>query len=374
MTPWEIVEYLRVAEDPSEILSKLDPADPFWVGASYALDPFIGKIYRLAIRRDPTTYGPGLPTKLFIEAVDAIIAGKVTGDNLAKAVEAISRTCQAEEWLFWYKPILQGDLDIPISFSDFNKHCPETYAIRPIKLHNPKLITSLTDLPERFFIQPEYDDERVFWMIDSRYEPIEIRCYDSRIRRVYNDEVQASLLDMARKHPYDIVLFGHMGKQGFLVDDILTREQFAQEGGAQLLHKRLMATAALGIQPVQMSGLMTSSDLDRFYKELDLIFQQGYKGAVLRNLDGHYPFRVQSDVLVSPATKTIMICKEVLPGIGIKAEVVRGKKTTKADIRLGLTETAWKDISELSIGRRLDVLSCGQKNGELVLPMFCQWR
>lgn len=373
MSPWEIVEHLH-SVDPSEIFGKLDPSDPFWVGASYAMDPFVGTICRIPISKDPPRYGPGLKVKFFEEIVDAVIAGKLTGDDLAKAVEAISKTCQAEEWLYWYKPILQGTMEIPVTPDQFNEYCPEKYSIRPVKLHKPKPISSLSDLPERFFMQPEYPTERVFWMIDSRQEPIEIRCYDSKMRRVKNQDVEDSFIEMAQRHPVNIVIFGHLGSRGFLIDDVLTREQFAQEGGAQLLHKRLIAAAALGVQPVQMSSLMTPKAMDKFYKELDLLLQQGFPAVVIRDLDGHYPFRVNQDVLVKPNIKATVTFMGCTPGVEIKAETMRGKKLIKANIRLGLTESVWKDISESSIGRRLDVLSCGQKGDELILPVFHQWR
>jgi hypothetical protein len=378
LTPWEIVECLHATENPLEILGSLDQADPFWCGASYAIDPFVGIIVRLPLRRDPQQYGNGIHPETFERLVKPILDGQLTGDRLVMGIEALSKYCREDEWVLWYKRILQGEMSIPICLDDFNEFCPDQYKIRPVRLHKPKNISSLSDLPSRFFIQPLYPTPRVFWMIDSTHTPIEIRCYDEKLRRVHNVEVEESLIEMARKQPMNIVLFGHMGQRGFIADDILTHDQFAQERGAPLLYRRLMGLAQLGIQTAQMSPLITPQTIDRFYKEFDLVLQQGFVGVIIRDLEGYYPFReksqVQPDILVRPSIKSVVTCRDVIPDVGIKAETMRGKKTVKAIVRVGLTESIWKDISESSVGRRLEVLSCGQNDGEILLPVFQGWK
>lgn len=338
------------------------------------MDPFVGIIVRLPLKRDPTIYGQGLQPQVFDQIVKGIIDNRITGDRLADAVQALSKTCREEEWLFWYKRILQGELDVPIDLATFNQYCPDQFQIPPPALNIPKPIKAAADLPSRFFLQPDYADERVFWLIDSTHNPIEIRCYDSKFRRVRNSPNEEILIEFARSQPMDVVLFGHQTRRGFVTTDILTREQFTAESGVYPFHHRLMALAKLELPTVQMSPFLTPRDSDQFFKEFDLILQQGFDGAIIRDLDARYAFRVQPDLLVKPSIKSLLTCTEVKPGVGLRAESMTAKKMVTANIRLGLTSMVWNDISELSVGRRLEVLSCGQKDGELLLPVFQKWR
>jgi hypothetical protein len=371
MTPWEIVANLH---DPESVLAELRPDDPFWIPASFAIDPFVGIIVRLPLRRDPNQYGSGLDPRVFERVVKLILDGQLTGDRLAEAIEALSRSCREPEWLFWYKPILQGEMDIPVPLATFNKYCPLEAQIPPPVLNKPKALTTSAKLPNRFVIQPIYPSDYVFWMIDSRHQPIEIRGYDSRIQRIRDNRMMDILADFAREKPVDIVLMGYQNSSGFIVDDILSREQFTQESGIISLEKRLAALDHLGIPVVQTSPPLIPQMEDEFFKELGLIFEQGYKEAVIRNLDANYPFRVQCDINISPTMKGIVTCTEVIFGKGIRGESKRGDKTIKAFIRLGLKASIWETISDSLIGRRLDILSCGQKDGEFLLPIFQNWR
>jgi hypothetical protein len=374
MEPWKTLEILETA-DPSDVLSKLPPEDPFWVGASYAIDPFVGKILYLPLEYDPRRYGEGISPQTFDKLAKSIIDEQLTGDNLSKAITALSHYCSEDEWLLWYKPILLGELTIPLALEVFNNFCPDDQRIPPPPLSKPRGMHSIADLPQKFFLQPLYPAERVFWFLDSAHAATEVRCYDSQIKRYRKPELEAAFIEFAKKQPMDIVLFGYMVNNVFLADDLLTREQFSKESGAFPLHRRLMGVAKLQLPAVQMSPLLTPERLDQFYKELDLILQQGYEGAIIRNLDGHYPFREQFDVLIKPTIKATVTCTGVVPDVGIRAESTRGKKKINSFIRLGLTNAVWKDISVSSpIGRRLDVLSCGQKDTELLLPVFKQWR
>lgn len=369
MAPWEIIE--RLSQD-ADTIKQLGNSDPFWLGASYAMDPFVGIIVRLPLRRDPKVYGDGVSPQIFEKIVDAILDGSLKGDSLVVAIEAFSKYCQEDEWLFWYKRILQGEMCIPLTLEQFNQHCPEAYRIAPPALSNPKPIKAREDLPDKFFLQPVYPMERVFWLIDSTHTPIEIRCYNEDCKRVHNQVVEEYLVEFARKQPMDIVLFGHQSRH-FVADDILTREQFTQEIGAHPLHRRLMGLAKLELPVAQMSPLLTPHRVDKFYSELNLLLEQGFEGAILRDLDAHYPFRKQADVLIKPSTKYSATCTEITEN-ELRGEAIKGKKTLKLNVRLGLTQRLWKDISESSIGRRFDVLACGQKEGELLLPRFIGWK
>ncbi len=373
MKPYEIANHLSSSNSPEDLLGSLKQDDHFWGSASLAIDPFVGVIVRLPLRRNPTEYGDGLDPKIFEKVVKLILDGELTGDRLAVSIELLSKSCQEDEWLFWYKPILKGEMDIPISLEIFNKFCPLEYQVPPPILNKPKAIVSMADLPRKFIIQPEYPFKYVFWFIDSMHQAIEIRCYDSDIRRVRDSRVAEILAEFARSKSLDIVLMGYMTEGSFIASDILSRDQFTRETGIASLENRLAVLDKFGIPIVQNSPVLTSQG-DEFFKELNLIFEQGYKGAMIRDIDGNYPFRVQCDLAVSPTIKGIITCTEIVPSVGIRGESKRGEKMINSFTRLGLKESTWRSISEERIGQRFDVLSCGQKDTELLLPIFQSWK
>lgn len=370
MTPWELAERLA-HEDQEVILAELAPDDAFWVGASFAVDPFVGIIYRLPLR-DPPRYGSGVSPQVFDKLARYILDGKLTGDPLAMAIEQFSVHCREAEWSRWYRRILKGELNLRLPLALFNRYAPDQFRVPPPVLNRPKPIASLADLPKRFVLTPDYG-ERTFWLINSKVDPIEICGYDAQIRRYENRAIAIKLADFARKHAVDIVLTGFVQGEEFLAEDILTREQFTQESGAHPLHRRAVGIVKLGLPIVQMTDLLVPDQMSLFYHELNLILEQRYEGAIVRDLDANYPFRIQPDRLIRPSIKATLTVKEILPEIGILAEYTRGKKQIVTMVHLGLTEPMLRDISE-SQGKRFDVVSCGVKDSQLLFPVFKHWR
>jgi len=368
MTPWEVVELLA-CEDQEHILASLGADHPFWIGASYAIDPFVGIICRLPLR-NPRQYGNGIQPAIFDKVVRYILDGSLTGDSLVMAIEQLSMHSQEAEWTRWYKPILKGELNLRLPLDLFNRYVPDEFRIPPPAINQPKPVTS-ENLPKRFVITPDYG-ERTFWLINSKIEPIEISAYDAQVKRYENLRAVANMVDFARRHEVDIVLIGFMQGDDFLAEDVLTRDQFTQESGAQPLHHRLTGLVKLGLPLVQMTDVLTPEQPESFYHELNLIFEQRYPGAIVRDLDAHYPFRIQSDLLIRPTVKSTLVAHEFLNG-EIKAEYVTAKKQITTTVRLGLNEVISKDICD-SQDRRFDVVSCGVKDGRVLYPVFKNWR
>lgn len=372
MTPWELVE--RIKADGEAVLAELRPDDPFWVGASYAIDPFVGVIVQLPLN-DPPIFGHGIDPQIFDKLARSILNSDLKGDPLVMVLEKFSRSCRPEEWTRWYRPIFEGRLDLGISLAAFNQNCPDACRVPPPALNQPRPIDTLDDLPERFVLQPFYPYERCFWMLNSKLSPPEISGYDQEVRRLQNPEVEAVLAEFAKTTPVDVVLTGFLAPDAFLVEDILTRDQFTRESGVHPLAYRLGALTKLRLRMVQVTDQLTRNNLDPFYRELNLLFEQRFEGAIVRDLDAHYPFRVQSDLLIHPRIKAIMTCDRVDPETSLHAVQKRGNKSIGAIIRAGLTNSLWRDISMTSpVGRRLDILSCGVRNGEHLLPIFKQWK
>jgi hypothetical protein len=370
MTPWELAA--RLKSEGEAVLAELPPTDPFWIGASYAIDPFVGVIVHLPLN-DPPVFGHGVDPAIFDQVARSILNGDLKGDPLVMVLEKFSRACRSDEWTRWYRPILAGQLDLGIALAVFNEHCPDAYRVPPPALNRPRPIDSLKTLPKRFILQPLYPYERCFWMLNSKSSPPEIRGYDQQVRRLQNPEVEAALANFAKTTPVDVILTGFLASDGFLAEDILTRDQFTRESGAHPLAFRLAALMKLNLRMVQVTDLLTT-DSEQFYRELDLLFEQRFDGAVVRDLDSHYPFRVQSDLIIHPRIKAVVTCDRVNDQC-IHGTQKRTNKAVKATVRLGLTNTMWRDISSTSpVGRRFDILSCGVRDGEHLLPLFVKWR
>lgn len=291
MQPWEILDSL--GDEPESVLKTLGQDDPFWFGASYAVDPFVGMIVRLTLS-NPRHYGGGVSGAVFDKLVQVILAGELRGDQLALMVERFSTACTEPEWTRWYRPIFEGDLVLPFGLDLFNKYAGER--IGSPALNKPRSVDPAGALAKRFFIQPAYPVS-CFWLVNSEATPIEVRGYDEQVRRIKHASTEDLLVELARQRPMDVVLFGYLDDQ-FLVEDILTRDQFTRESVAYPLQRRLLAAAKLGLPLVQMSDELTGLD-EAFWNELGLIFEQGYKGALIRDLDASYPFQVQPDIKVT---------------------------------------------------------------------------
>jgi hypothetical protein len=290
MKPWEIAEHLTAAIDPEVVLKELKQTDPFWIGASYAVDPFVGVIYKLPLT-DPRHHEQGLHPDMFDRVVRAILSGEIRGDRLAQTIEMVSRACTNDEWVRWYRPILEGKLDLKLPLALFNKYAP--IPIAPPALNKPRTLTPAgTADVKPFFLQPAYDG-RCFWLLDSRTALIDVRGYDEKIVRVRDPNIEKSLLELGKAKPVDVVIFGYLGGN-FVVDDLVTRDQFSRESSVYPLRQRLEAAERLGLPLVQRSETMTVFD-DTFMKELGLIFEQKFKAALVRDLDAPYPFRTQPD-------------------------------------------------------------------------------
>jgi len=293
MEPWEIAERLTAATDQEIILKEIAPIHPFWIGATYAVDPFVGRIFKLPLT-DPPRYERGLSAELFDRVVQAILTGELRGDRLAGAIEAMSRACTYEQWNKWYRPILEGNCDLRVPLDLFNKYAPIQVGLPA--LSRPKALTPAslekTSLPAEFFLQPAYEN-RCFWLLDSRTALIEVRGYADTGLRLRDPQIEKSLIELGKQKPVDVVILGYFG-DGLVVDDLVTREHFTREYVPFPLRQRLEAARTLGLPLVQRSDVLTEFG-EPFLKELGLIFDQRFRGALLRDLAATYPFQVQCD-------------------------------------------------------------------------------
>lgn len=296
MEPWDIAEQLRAATNQGQILKDLTPDDPFWIGASYAVDPFVGIIYKLPLA-DPRRYERGLLPEMFDRVARLILAGELSGARLAAAVEALSRGCTQEQWKLWYRPILEGKMDLRLPLAVFNKHAP--VAILPPALSKPKpLTTAATHTPtSEYIIQPAYDN-RCMWFVDSRTALIEVRGYDSDFRQIHDPNIDTTFRELGKKKPMDVVIFGYLN-QGLVVDDLMRREHFTSESCLFPLRQRLDIADKLGLPMAQQSDVLRPGMMSEFMQELGMVYEQKYAAALIRDLDGMYPFREQTDLKLS---------------------------------------------------------------------------
>lgn len=376
MNPWEILFNIHSSQDQASMLKNLGQDDPFWL-ISYAIDPFIGTIVTLPLR-NPHVYGNGVDSRIFNKLVKFILDGKLIGDQLVLALEQFSGCCSKNEWECWYRPILEGNLSVRISLEVFNSCCPDVeLRIPPPPVGGYKPIKSTDDIIFPCVIQPLYQGIKTFWFINTKIQNIEIRGYTNDVIRYNNTVIETTLLSSFKK-PLDIVLFGTIVNNTLIIEDMLTRDQFTQESGAPVLKQRLVWLNSLQDLGCEITQYSEELDKDSFYKEFNLILEQGYKGIVVRSSNSHYPFRIQSDISVSPNKTTIISATGVKNdngSVSIEGIFTRGMKQYEVITRLGLTDSICSGILESSIiGRQFEVLSCGFHDNTLLFPIFQRWR
>jgi hypothetical protein len=126
---------------------------------------------------------------------------------------------------------------------------------------------------------------------------------------LHDQQIEKALTEIGKTHPMDVVVFGYLG-ESFVVDDLLMREQYTRESSPFPLERRLEAANRLGLPLVQRSDMLTATQMTEFKKELGLIFEQKYRSALLRDLDGLYPFRTQCDWKLSAKSWSKQVKKQ----------------------------------------------------------------
>jgi hypothetical protein len=375
MKPWEILFQLKSTAHPEEILENLEYNDPFWL-ISYAIDPFILPLVKLPLG-NPNKYGLGVDPVLFLKLAKFILNGSLFGNQLVLALERFSHSCTKTEWEEWYRPILEGNIDIKLPLELFNRFCPDEFGLHVLSTNKPRILKKMTDLPDTFIIQPIYEGIETVWFVNGKGKKTEIRGYTCDGVKYHNAAITEHIYRFY-KNSLSVVLFGTVEHDTLIIEDIVTRDQFEQEAGALVFRDRLKSLSSLNYSNCEIAQFSTEININVLYKEFNLILEQGYKGILVRNPNAHYPFRIQADISITPSIPSIVTITDGIidnESPSLIGEFKKGKNVYTTIIKLGLTDTVCRGILVSSIvGKRCNILSCGFDSNTLLFPRFLSWK
>lgn len=396
MHPLEVLKKLRklkTTKTRQNLLRKLPEDNPFWLIAWHVLDIYKVCFPFLSGLEDPYYYGEGAPVEIFTKILDIGESQIFNASKMHKAVIAFSKKCTEEEWTEFYKPILEGNLFIPLAPADLIEVSPHShkYPTAPGKF-DFKRIESLERVVFPRAIEPYPDAERAFWY----FGPGIAAAFLPNGRRVDHP-----LLEKA-KEVYDktrvrIFIDLYMESEEILtIRDILHTDTFFHGLGNrnQSLKERQEALEQF-INALWEVGITGADLIERYYLYADdsmqtirgntqMFYEQGYPGVVMVEKSGLVIEDIP--VITHPTKKNVVTCLDIISGADayenkteylIYRGMIGGKKVT-GRVHYGLTweqrDTYFKDRDNL-IGKRFEILSCGTNaDGRVIMPVFQKWR
>lgn len=392
MRPWEIQSALSTAEDKESILRRVPKDDPFWIGASFIMDPFVGIPVRMTMV-DPPAYGTGLPVAALDKLMAAILQKRLSAESLVVALEKVSRACTEREWTLWVKPILTGTAVLPLDPGLFNKYAPGDCHLPPFPISEPKPVASMRGLPDIVVLEPVVASKRAIWFFEDDGRQTYARTYG-----VDGSPMERHVLQGTVEGLSGTVVDVYDENDLLIVRDLLTIDQLRSQSATATFGRRrkLLSDFAHAlnarfdlpfVSPEPAVEFNTRNQFTAMTEEIDLLLQRGFSAIVLRDVNAQYGYRQRGDYLVQPKGSTTLTCTGVSEGTddkyrgrawSIHGTGKRGKKEVRGEVCLGLNweerGIIWPSRSNYQ-GRTFEVTSCGaDETGELVFPVFKRWK
>ncbi len=390
MKPYEIFKTLRSKRTEKamlDVLKTVPDGNEFWLCAHYALLPFGEWKVKLSFT-NPEYYGAGVPEGIFTKIIEGMEAGKLSPEETVYAFSKFSQACSKTEWKEWYLPTLERRLVLPFGADLFNMVCPEKYWVtREWEPVPHRLITASKKLPREFFIEPIHQKPLTYWFCDDT----DVRTFNHDGTEFFH-KISEELGGITKGLHTGLVLVGYIDNDILVLSDVFpTDEMLRCDGPTSLKFKVRQELLENIVGKLDSSNIdiiesypCERSDEEGTRNEINLLFQQGHDGILIRDANGgcDYP-----DILVHPTIKSVITCTEIEPGAGYyadKAEFISGrgvlqKKKIQINAFFGLTLSEREQYLKNSddfIGSRFEILSCGmrQNSNEVLFPVFKQWR
>ncbi len=388
MTPLEISSYLaglKTDKAREENLKKIAPDHEFWVGAYHGMRPLVPYPVRFSLR-DPTHYGNGVPQGIFTKIVEGMHSGTLTEVATVAAITAFSEHCTEEEWKSWYQPILEKKLRLPVTATQFNKHCPEEY-----RLDNPRLpqmapIAKDEPLPTKCVLEPYTDAQRLLILLRQKRTHVFLDD-GTPVHRMLPAVFEKFTTDLRPTEGVMLEVYEEDGR--YTVRDVLLWEQFMDkvESAPVEVRRKVLEGMFAGQEVVEVIEGELHNNMDNIREDIGAFFQAGYPGVVIRQKGSSY-YDDAANILICPKRKSVLTCSSIDKGEdGTKyegrAEYVWGtgtmnRKKIETPVFHGLTfaerESSYENKEQL-IGQKFDVISCGlDSDGKLMFPIFKQWK
>ena len=396
MHPLEVLKKIRklkTVKARQNFLRKLPEDHPFWYSAWHGLDIYKVCFPFLVELEDPYYYGQGAPVDTFTRILTSGESQLLDAYAMHKAVKAFSKKCNDEEWLDWYKPLIEGNIFIPLTPREFLEVAPRNFV--------------LSNAPERFdfqrvenlkrtvfprAIEPYPDAQRAFWY----FGPERSAAFLPNGLRVDHPLLEKAKEVYGRTRLRVIVDLYMESEEILTIRDILFVDTFfhgintksltlaARQEALEEFIKALWNVGITGAEFIERYYVGVDESIQDIRGNAQVFFEQGYPGVVMVERSG----LVLDDipVVMHPTKKNVVTCLDIVSGADEyenKAEflVYRGvidKKKVTGRVYYGLNweqrDTYFKDRDNL-IGKRFEILSCGTNaEGHIIMPVFQKWR
>ncbi len=395
MHPLEVLKKLRKLRTPKtrkNFLAKLPDDHPFWYCAQHVIDVYKVCFPFLIDIEDPHHYGQGAPADVFVRILASGETQLLDAYAMHKAVKAFSKKCTEEEWTEFYKPLLEGELFIPLSVVDFQEVAPKEYGFSraPMRFDFQRT-ENLTRAVFPRAIEPYPDAQRAFWYMGetvAAFLPDGTRIVHplmEKTRGVYEKTRMRLVLDLYMESEEIITVRDVFFVETFFngVGNVALTLKDREEGLNQIVSV-LWDIGITGADVIERYHVKDDDSIQTIRSNAQVFFEQGYNGVVMVERSGLILQDIP--VLTLPTKKNVVTCLDIISGADefenkteyiIYRGMVGGKKVT-GQIHYGLTweqrDTYFKDRDNL-IGKRLEILSCGtNEDGRIIMPVFQKWR
>ncbi len=388
---------LKSLKSKKNFLSKIPYDHEFWYGAWFAMDVFKACFPLLSDIQDPLEYSNGPPHGTFKRILAGGLSQLLSGPELIRAIQMFSVRCTEEEWLGWYKPIITGQMIIPLSPEEFIDIAPEPYKDlegNPSRdnAYTFRRLESLKDdeLLIPWCVEPYNDAPRVIWF----FGPNTV-AFDLNGRRIDHPLLEKTKEIYERSRMTLVADLYVESEEILIVRDLIPADVFFNGmGHRELSLKERQEGAEQVVGLLNSIGIIGADMIERYYidkggaeylrSNASMFFEQGYSGLVFVQEPGRVV--KERPVVGHPTKKSVVTCLDIISGEDEyegKAEYIwcRGtinKKSFRTRVYYGLNweqrDTYFKDRDNL-IGKKFEIISCGvTDSGKIILPIFKQWR
>lgn len=383
---FDIIPRLRQGEAVADVLPQVPADSAFWKGVRYALDrdPYPHRFTML----NPTQYGPGAPYGVFEKIMDGMISRKLTADQCAVAIGKFSQACTPEEWLNFYRPII--DRNLPLTREDFNLYAPAELRFPALRVYDPPLVERQADLPTSYLMEPIYEGERAIIFLTKK----EVRgfYYDGRPfpMEAFEDDFEAirTHKNVKGEVAFDVI---HEDDATLIMRDLIALDQFTERARSLpfVERRKIMEKVFFGLlEPITETLELAECYRVNCYAEalmhFNMLLEQGFHGFYARHLDATYWDERDRKVVPTGETELKLFCLNSGPKGSRYEDVVwslEGKPPRKKvahEVVLGLTASQrkemWQNQHEYA-GKKFCVSSCGVLDDDrLMFAKFLNWR
>jgi len=298
MKPWDWIKLIE--DDGYKVLGEIPPADPFWKICRHVLCDWIPYKTEVAFVDSDVFPESTLNVEIFPKILECLcLSSDMSEDNIWKILTTVLATCNREEWLGFYKPVLSRTLELPFTIGQYNLYSPH-----PIIFAEEPVSKNTSKFPGReMMLEPYIDGECAFVVIyKDSIELLDKNCNAFFSKSISLDAFFPVLDDSQLHEP--VILFGYFDhvekdKEYFILSDIFTPSTVA---GVPLVKRHSILADTYRDYVVKDTGILlidrTISVPGEHKKNVNIILDTGYNSVRIR--DSELAFDGCVDLIFTP--------------------------------------------------------------------------